>query len=125
MILAAGYLLFMFQRIVFGELSEFFTSLGDHLTDMTPVEILTLAPLAALVVAFGIQPGLLLDLFGTTVTDTIAAAKAGTPIAIPAALVLGIGLLLAAGIIARIAYVLLRPGTDGTAPVPAEGGAAH
>ena len=64
MILAAGYLLYMFGRIVFGEVSEFFASLGDHLTDMTPVEILTLAPLAALVVVFGVQPGLLLDLFG-------------------------------------------------------------
>ena len=75
MILAAGYLLYMFGRIVFGELSEFFASFGDHLTDMTPVEILTLAPLAALVVVFGIQPGLLLDLFATTVTDTIDAPR--------------------------------------------------
>ena len=41
---------------------------------MTPVEILTLAPLAALVVVFGVFPGLLLDLFGTTVTDTVASA---------------------------------------------------
>ena len=62
MILAAGYLLYMYGRVVFGELSDFLAGLGDHLTDMTPVEILTLAPLGALVVIFGIQPGLLLDL---------------------------------------------------------------
>ncbi len=125
MILAAGYLLYMFGRIVFGELSEFFASFGDHLTDMTAVEILTLAPLAALVVVFGIQPGLLLDLFATTVTDTIAAANTGAPIAFPPTLVIGLLLLIAGGIIARIAYVLLYRGAESTLPVPAEGGAAH
>ena len=67
MILAAGYLLFMYGRIVFGEVSDFLTGLGDHLTDMTPVEILTLVPLGVLVVVFGVQPGLLLDLVQGTV----------------------------------------------------------
>ena len=42
MILAAAYLLWMYQRVVFGELSEFLKGLGHHLTDMTPTEILTL-----------------------------------------------------------------------------------
>ncbi len=125
MILAAGYLLYMFGRIVFGELSEFFASFGDHLTDMTPVEILTLAPLAALVVVFGIQPGLLLDLVDTTVTDTIEAANAGAAIAFPPTLVIGLVLLAAGGIIARVAYVLVGRGGETTLPVPAEGGAAH
>ncbi len=37
------------------------SGLGSHLTDMTPIEILTLAPLGALIVVFGIQPGLVLD----------------------------------------------------------------
>ena len=69
MILAAGYLLFMYGRIVFGEVSDFLKGLGDHLTDMTPVEILTLVPLGVLVVVFGIQPGLLLDLVQGTVVD--------------------------------------------------------
>ena len=36
MILAAGYLLWMFQRVAFGELSDFLKGLGDHLTDMKP-----------------------------------------------------------------------------------------
>ena len=62
MILAAGYLLWMYQRIVFGEVSDFLKGLGHHLTDMTPTEILTLGPLAALVVVFGLFPGLVLDL---------------------------------------------------------------
>ena len=67
MVLAAGYLLYMYGRLVFGEVSDFLKGLGDHLTDMTPVEILTLVPLATLIVVFGVQPGLLLDLVQVTV----------------------------------------------------------
>jgi len=73
MILAAGYLLWMFQRVFFGELSEFLRGLGHHLTDMRPVEVVTLVPLAALVVVFGVFPGLLLDLFSVTVEEVLAA----------------------------------------------------
>ncbi|HEY3164664.1 MAG TPA: NADH-quinone oxidoreductase subunit M [Candidatus Limnocylindrales bacterium] len=62
MILAAGYLLWMFQRVAFGEVSEFLRGLGHHLTDMTPTEILTLGPLAALTVVFGLFPSFVLDL---------------------------------------------------------------
>ena len=62
MILSAVYLLFMYQRVVFGELSEFLGSLGSHLTDIAPVEVLTLAPLAILTVVFGVLPGLVLVL---------------------------------------------------------------
>ena len=76
MILAAGYLLYMYGRVVFGEVSAFLEGLGDHLTDMTPVEILTLVPLGTLVVIFGLKPGLLLDLFPSTVTETLAAVDA-------------------------------------------------
>ena len=94
MILAAGYLLWMYQRLVFGEVSDFLEGLGDHLTDMTPVEILTLVPLGALVVVFGVQPGLLLDLFQGTVTETLAAVEPHRPpIAIPSAVVIGVVLI--------------------------------
>ena len=62
MILAAGYLLWMFQRMFIGELSEFLTGLGHHLTDIRPIEVLTLVPLGALVVVFGLFPGLILTL---------------------------------------------------------------
>jgi NADH-quinone oxidoreductase subunit M len=82
MILAAAYLLWMFQRVAFGELSAFFKSLGHHLTDMTPTEILTLAPLAALVVAFGLFPGLVLDLVHGSVVNVLADAAREGPIAI-------------------------------------------
>ena len=85
MILAAGYLLWMFQRIVFGELSDFLKGLGHHLTDMTPTEILTLGPLAALTVVFGLFPGLLLDLVGGSVDIVLADVGRQGPIAIAAA----------------------------------------
>ncbi len=81
MILAAGYLLWMVQRVAFGELSEFLKGLGDHLTDMKPVEALTLVPLGALVVVFGLFPGLVLDLVSGSVTSTLNAVAQGAPIA--------------------------------------------
>ena len=79
MILAAGYLLWMFQRVAFGELSDFLKGLGHHLTDMTPVEILTLAPLAALTVVFGLFPSLILDLVKGSVEMVLGdAAREGS-----------------------------------------------
>jgi NADH-quinone oxidoreductase subunit M len=71
MILAAAYLLWMFQRVIFGDLSEFLRGLGHHLTDTRPIEILTLAPLGALVVVFGILPVLVLKLIEPTVGSVL------------------------------------------------------
>ena len=67
MILAAGYLLWMFQRVFTGELSEFLAGLGQHLTDIRPIEIATLVPLGAMIVVFGLFPGLLLTIVQGTV----------------------------------------------------------
>jgi NADH-quinone oxidoreductase subunit M len=72
MMLGAAYLLFMYQRIAFGEVSELIRGLGHQLSDMNRVETLTLVPLGVLTVAFGLYPGLLLDLFGPPVTDFLA-----------------------------------------------------
>jgi NADH-quinone oxidoreductase subunit M len=125
MVLAAGYLLYMYGRIVFGEVSDFLAGLGDHLTDIEPIEILTLVPLATLVVVFGIQPGLLLDLFAGTVDATLEAASAGSAIAIGNEVLIVVGALLIAAIAARVAFSLMR-GDVGTPVAPtAEGGAAH
>ena len=81
MILAAGYLLWMFQRIFTGDLSEFLRGLGHHLTDLRPVEALTLVPLATLIVVFGLFPGLVLDLVQGTVTSVLASVEHGQAIA--------------------------------------------
>ena len=89
---------------------------------MTPVEILTLVPLGVLVVVFGIQPGLLLDLVGGTVSTTLAAVEPGTGIAIPAEVVAVLLGILVAGVVARIGYILMRPRP---VAIEADGGAAH
>ena len=39
MILGAAYLLWMYQRVVFGDLSDFLKGLGHHLTDIDPIEV--------------------------------------------------------------------------------------
>jgi NADH-quinone oxidoreductase subunit M len=83
MMLGAAYLLWMYQRVVFGDLSDFMRGLGHHLTDMTRIEVVTIAPLVVLAVGFGVFPGLLLDLWQRPVTDLLAqiapAALAGLP----------------------------------------------
>jgi NADH-quinone oxidoreductase subunit M len=112
MILAAAYLLFMYQRIVFGEVSDFLAGLGDHLTDISPVEILTLAPLGALVVIFGIQPGLLLNMFGGTVSQTLAAVRPASPIEIPSTVVFGLLATVVVGVLGRIAWSIMRPSAE-------------
>jgi len=82
MIFAAGYLLWMLQRVTFGELSEFIKGLGDHVTDMRPIEAMTLVPLGALVVILGLYPGLVLDLIGGSVDTTLAAVSQVAPLAL-------------------------------------------
>jgi NADH-quinone oxidoreductase subunit M len=125
MVLAAAYLLYMYQRVVFGEVSEFLTGLGHHLTDMTPTELLTLVPLGTLIVVFGLQPGLLLDLVQGSVRETLEAAEAGSPIPVGAEVVLiGVGVVVLA-VVARVVFALLPRRSVALEPVPAEGGAAR
>jgi NADH-quinone oxidoreductase subunit M len=81
MIFAAGYLLWMFQRVAFGELSDFLKGLGSHLTDIRPMEAMTLVPLGALVVIFGLYPGLILDLVAGSVDAALSAVRDVAPIA--------------------------------------------
>jgi NADH-quinone oxidoreductase subunit M len=73
MILAAAYLLWMQQRVLFGPVSDFLRGLGKHLTDMRPAEVLTLAPLATLTVVLGVYPALVLDLIAGPVRVVLAA----------------------------------------------------
>lgn len=124
MILAAGYLLYMYGRIVFGEVSDFLAGLGHHLTDISPVEILTLAPLGGLVVIFGIQPGLLLGLLGGTVRETLDAVRPATAIEVPTAVVIGLLGLAVVGIVGRIGWAIFRPSAgSSTGLEPDRGGA--
>jgi NADH-quinone oxidoreductase subunit M len=125
MILAAGYLLWMYQRVAFGELSDFLVGLGGHLTDMTPVEVLTLVPLATLIVLFGVQPGLLLNLVQGTVDDTLLAVGSAAPIEVrPEVVAIAIGLVLLV-IVVRVAAALVGGGRPEAGGAVVEGGAAH
>ena len=74
MILAAVYLLYMYQRVFTGPLSPFLKGLGSHLTDVTPTEILTLAPLAAMIVVFGVMPSILTSSFAQSVETFLMSA---------------------------------------------------
>ncbi len=128
MVLAAAYLLWMYQRLVFGELSEFLKGLGHHLTDMTPVEILTLAPLAALTVVFGLFPGLVLDLIRGSVTSTLEAVGREGPIAIApqtALIAIALPILYVIGRLIWVARIDLSGGGPGsgveTTPEPSHG----
>jgi NADH-quinone oxidoreductase subunit M len=124
MVLGAVYLLWMYQRVVLGEPSAFLLGLKHHLTDMTPTEVLTLAPLGALVVVFGLFPGILLDIIegtGRLALDSVADAQ---PIALdPLVPAVALGLVVAVIVIRLFA---LRPGRhsdEDAAAQPAEGAA--
>ena len=107
MILAAAYLLWMFQRVVLGEPSQFLLGLKHHLTDMTATEVLTLAPLGVLVLVFGLFPGILLELIEGPVEVALESARAGTAIAVdPIFVAIGLGLVVAI-VAARV--LTLRP----------------
>lgn len=80
-VLAAGYLLWLQQRLLFGPLSDFLRGLGDHLVDVRPTEVLTLAPLGALVVVLGVNPNLVLDLVAGSVRAVIAAVDPALAVA--------------------------------------------
>jgi NADH-quinone oxidoreductase subunit M len=103
MILAAAYLLWMYQRVAMGEPSEFLVGLGDHLHDIRPVEVVTLLPLGVLVVALGLVPGLVLGLVEAPVESVLHDAAAGSPIAIDPAIVAAAAGLIAAAVVVRLA----------------------
>jgi len=74
-----------------------------------------------LVVIFGLKPGLLLNLFSSTVTETLDAVKPAAPIAIPPEVTYGVVALIAVLVIARTGWALIHP----RAALEPEGGAAH
>jgi NADH-quinone oxidoreductase subunit M len=126
MILAAAYLLWMFQRVVLGEPSPFLLGLKHHLGDMTATEILTLAPLGALVVAFGLFPGLLIDLVHLPVETTLGDAANGTAIEVdPLVVAIGLGLVVAVIAVRFVAVLRPRPGAgDESSAITVPGDAA-
>jgi NADH-quinone oxidoreductase subunit M len=117
MILGAVYLLWMFQRVVLGEPSAFLLGLKHHLVDMTPTEILTLAPLGLLVVVFGLFPGILLDVISGPAKDALAAVAPGTAIPIdPLFVAAALGFLVVV-VVVRLLSLRPRATDDGAGAV--------
>jgi NADH-quinone oxidoreductase subunit M len=72
-ILSAAYALWLYRRVIFGALTK---SSLQHISDMTPREMLTLAPLAILTIFFGAYPSPILDIFGSSVENLMRTVQA-------------------------------------------------
>jgi NADH-quinone oxidoreductase subunit M len=72
-ILSACYALWLYRRVVFGKMEK--ASLA-HIVDVTPRELLTLAPLVVLTIFFGVYPSPILDVFGASVENLIKTVQA-------------------------------------------------
>jgi NADH-quinone oxidoreductase subunit M len=60
-VLAAGYLLWLFQRTAFGTPKEEFAH-DSHIVDLLPTEWIAWVPLVALILVLGFLPGLIFNL---------------------------------------------------------------
>jgi NADH-quinone oxidoreductase subunit M len=84
-ILSAAYALFLYRRVVFGALEK--PALAG-LKDLTPREIALLAPLASLVIWYGVQPGAILNACAASVQLLIKNYEAALAVTKTAALAL-------------------------------------
>jgi NADH-quinone oxidoreductase subunit M len=75
-ILSAGYALWLYRRVVMGDLIK--ESLRS-ITDMTTREKAIFAPLVAMTILLGVYPSLATDLFGPSVTALISDYQAALP----------------------------------------------
>jgi len=72
-ILSAAYALFLYRRVVFGALTK--ESLAN-IADLTPREIAIFAPLLALTIYYGVQPGPVLSVFATSTNNLLTSHTA-------------------------------------------------
>ena len=69
-VLAAGYLLWMFQKTAFGTAPEEFKN-DPHITDVTVIEWIAWTPILVLIVVFGFFPNLIFDLTDPAVIKSL------------------------------------------------------
>jgi NADH-quinone oxidoreductase subunit M len=72
-VLTAGYMLWMLQRVWLGPVNEKYTDMAD----VTPRELVTLIPLAIIVIILGVYPHAVLDLINPTLlalNETVSSA---------------------------------------------------
>jgi len=77
-ILGAAYMLWMVQRVFFGELTHRENG-HSHLTDLNVREILTVAPFIVLVAVMGLMPQPFLDRLAPSTDRYVARAQLGAP----------------------------------------------
>jgi len=71
-VLAAGYLLWLYQRVAFGEPTEEFAD-DPHIKDVTTIEWVSWLPIVVLIVVFGFVPGVIMNVTNPAVTQALAA----------------------------------------------------
>ena len=71
-VLAAGYLLWLYQRVAFGTPSEEFAN-DPNIVDVQPTEWIAWTPLVILIVVLGMVPGILFNVTNPAVGATLAA----------------------------------------------------
>jgi len=70
-VFAAGYLLWLYQRVAFGRPPEEFEN-DPNIHDVTTVEWIAWLPILALIVVFGFLPGLVMNVTNPAVTQAMA-----------------------------------------------------
>jgi NADH-quinone oxidoreductase subunit M len=75
-VLAAGYLLWMFQKVAFGTPKEEFAD-DPHIHDIETTEWIAWVPMVVLIVVLGFLPSIIFDVTNPAVTSTVQAAFGG------------------------------------------------
>jgi NADH-quinone oxidoreductase subunit M len=75
-VLAAGYLLWMLQRVAFGTPTEEFE--GEHIHDMHLTDYIAWVPMVVLIVVLGILPGLVFNVTDGAVVQSLSAFASGS-----------------------------------------------
>ena len=66
-ILAAGYILWMLERVLFGEVKP----KVEHVTDATLIEAFPLVLLVIMIIALGVFPGILIDVLDQAILPVV------------------------------------------------------
>jgi NADH-quinone oxidoreductase subunit M len=74
-ILSAAYALWLYRRVVFGEIEK---PALQTIQDLNRREMITLAPLVALTIYYGVRPGPILDAFAASTQALLASTHAAT-----------------------------------------------
>jgi len=69
-VITAGYLLWMLQRVFFGPISQKWAD--AHLTDASPLEVFYVAAMVAVIIGVGVFPSILTDVIKTGVMPMVA-----------------------------------------------------